>query len=85
MDDNWFTIIAPKNSTFRHIYGEEKDKDRYKIELNYPNHVSNLITYTTALTEGSHSLMLIINNKSSYDVFVRLYFDGNPILDKSLS
>jgi hypothetical protein len=83
--NDWHTIIAPANYKLTHIYSEEKDNDRYEITYNYPSHVSALINISTALTEHNRSLVLIIDNKSSYPVFVKIKFDGKPILDKSLS
>jgi hypothetical protein len=84
MDDNWYTMIAPANYKLTHIYGEEKDAARYEIAYNYPSHVSSLINISTALTEHNRSLVFIIDNKSSYPVFVKIKLDGKPILDKSL-
>jgi hypothetical protein len=83
--DNWYTLIAPPKFKFSHIYGQEKDKNRYDIETIYPPHVSNEIDILIGLTPVDRSLVLTINNKSDYPVFVKIKFDGKPILDKSFS
>ena len=83
--ENWYTIIAPPGFKFSHIYGQEKDKGRYDIETVFPSHVLNQIEISHTLTPGDRSLVLLIDNKSIYPVFVKIKFDGKPILDKSFS